>query len=66
MYEMKINDHPTKNYLSYKKLFKIKTIRIRTGRRGQKNFQNKKIEKRQKDKKTKRNQTCELAYSLVD
>ena len=51
MHEMKINDHPAKNFLLTQKLFKIKTIRIGTGRRGQKNFQNKKIEKRQKETK---------------
>ena len=40
-----------KTFFLTKKLFKIKTIRIGTERRGQKNFQNKKTEKRQKETK---------------
>lgn len=49
MYEMKINDHPAKNFLSYKKThFKIKTIRIGTERRWQKTF---KIRTLKNDKK---------------
>ena len=40
-----------KTFFLAKKLFKIKTIRIGTGRRGQKNIQNEKIEKRQKETK---------------